>query len=287
MPHSIKRLIIALGASVALSVIGAGWWLMPAASTKAAALFAPSRIMSGRYCSNWDFLNNTGQDVNDLHVRLKSVRSVTDVYTGTLNPFGAPDNTSGYEAATDVYRLNFSGATIYDSDQVQIGLCTDAPLLRLDASSQSPFVWTKDNTTVTPNPFFAGLEWNWLDPTHLRIRIVNEQPLTMTLMTLNALDAGNVLALDDLNGDVSSQLPLVSELLSTPMTLAPGADSFFDVFFSASANAARSNRPGSLDPNHPYVIEAVMSDANDDGNRVRLYAQSLSLSMSYLPAIFR
>ncbi len=246
------------------------WWLLPTASLQAAMPFVSAPLTTPRYCSTWAFQNNTGQDVNDLHVRLAGVKSVSAVYTGTLNPFGAPDNTSGYDSTANAYRLNFSGAMVYDSDRVQIGLCTDTPLLRLDASGQPPFVWTKDNTTVTPNPRFTGLEWIWIDRTHLRVRVVNEHPMTTTLFTLNLLDADNALMLDDLNADVSNQLPLVLELLTDPLTIPPRSDRFFDVFFDVGGSVTPPDHAPLLEPNHAYIIEALLADASDEANSAHL-----------------
>src|SRR2546430_8639261 len=98
MPRPILRALMALCAGVLLVAFGLAVWLLPAMRSQAAALFAPGSA-TALYCSNWDFVNNTGQDVNDLHVRLKSVRAVNDVYTGALNPFGAP-TTSVYSSTS-------------------------------------------------------------------------------------------------------------------------------------------------------------------------------------------
>src|SRR5262245_46750252 len=139
MPRLFTRLLFALCLSLALVAAGLVWWLQPASLLQAARLAAPSNG-SSPYCSTWDFQNNTGQEVNDLHIRLAGVQSVNEVYTGTLNPFGLPDGTSVYDIVADAYKLNFSGAvTVSDSDLVRIGFCANSPLVRLDASGPPPF----------------------------------------------------------------------------------------------------------------------------------------------------
>ncbi|TMC58149.1 MAG: hypothetical protein E6J26_05400 [Chloroflexi bacterium] len=291
MPRPILRALGALCAGVLLVAFGLAVWLLPAVRSQAAALFAPGSAAPARYCSNWDFVNNTGQDVNDLHVRLQGVTTVSDIYTGTLNPFGA-STTSVYSPTADTYELNFSGATVFDSDRVHIGLCTDTPLLRIGATDPSAFTWTNNGTTVTPNPLFTGLEWSWQGFNHLQVRVVNEQNVTTTLMALNLLDAENALGLDDLNGDVAAQLPLVLDLLDTPRTLAPQSDSFFDVYFNPGGNTINTPpyQAPLQEPNHPYVLEAVMNDATDEtnGNTAHLYAQALlPFSRLSLPFISR
>jgi hypothetical protein len=250
------------------------------ASTQPAALSATAE----RYCSTWEFFNNTGQDVNGLRVRLKGVKTVTSVYTGTLNPFATLDSTSGYSVTTDTYSLNFSGGTAFDSDQVLMGFCTDTPLLRLDQQSGA-FVWTVNGTATTPAPLFTGLEWNWQSRSQLRLRIVNEQNVTMTLSAVNLLDAGSALTLEDLNGPVISTLPFVLELQPNPQALAPNSDNFFDVFFDTTVSP---NYAPLLEPNHPYILEAVLTAEDDPGNAARLYAQGLSpLIPLYLPLVVR
>ncbi len=260
-------------------------------------------LQPNRYCYNWDFLNNTGQDVNDLHIRLAGIQNITDVYTGTLNVFGPPDNTSGYDPGTNVYALNFSGNTVNAGDLTHIGICTDQPVLALDpASATPPFTWTVDGNAVNVQPAFAGLTWSWADRTHLQVQLTNDPQLTMTLMSLNVLDAGNQFGLDDLNGDVAAGLPLVSVLAPDPLDLPPGAANTFDVFFApapadlAPMPAGLTRRPSKalvdtapmLAPNHPYVLEAVLADDNDPGNTIHLYSQSLSpLAQVLLPIALR
>jgi hypothetical protein len=296
---STRRALVALGISLALSLLALLAWATLLSGAQAAAgppvaqlgsvlpASASANVAGHRYCSNWDFLNNTGVPVNDLHVRLKSVKAVSDVYTGTLNPFGPP-SASGYDAANDVYTMTFRGAWVGESDMVHIGFCTDAPLLRLDSQANPPpFVWTLTGTQKLPNPLFTGLEWNWPQPQHLRLRVVNEHPISITLSTLNLLDAGNILTLDDLNGGVAALLPLTLELLESPRTLAPHADSFFDVFFTPGGQTIPPDMAPLLEPNHPYVLEDDFF-GDDPGDLAHLYTQALApLIPLYLPLIRR
>lgn len=288
MPHSIKHGTIAFALSLAFIASGLVLWIILFDLTRVApALAKPAVNNATRYCSNFDFLNNTGQDVNGLRVRLQGIKAVSDAYNGPDNPFGLPDGTSGYDSATDVYRLNFSGGTALDSDLVHIGLCTDSPLLTLDQQTSSPnFTWTVNGNPVSPKPLFTGLQWEWTTPSHLRVHIINGQPFTMTLNTLNLLDGGVALMLDDLKGDAIGSLPAVMFLIDAPQTLAPHSESFFDVFFSTSRPIRQPNAVPLLEVNHPYVIQAEIAAEDDPWNTAHLYAQGLSPQNTlYLPII--
>src|SRR5262245_6076834 len=130
MLRSMRRALVALSLGVALSAAALLAWTMvlsgapagPPSSTGSAPA-ALAAVDDHRYCSNWEFFNNTRQDVNDLHIRLKGVQSVSEIYTGTLNPFGLPDPSSKYITASDVYSMSFSGAWVGESDRVHIGFC--------------------------------------------------------------------------------------------------------------------------------------------------------------------
>jgi len=117
----------------------------------------------------------------------------------------------------------------------------------------------------------------------------------MTLMSLNLLDAGAPLELDDLNAALASHLPMVSNLAPYPMLLPPNANSFFDVFFDVFvdpgnqailSNAPEPDHVALLDPYHPYVLEVVLAADDDPGNVIHLYSQALSPPETvYLPII--
>jgi hypothetical protein len=251
------------------------------------AIGRPSIDNTLRYCANFDFLNNTGQDVDGLHLRLQGIKVVSNTYTGPDNPFGAPDASSGYDAAHDVYQLNFISGTVHSNDLVHLGLCSAVPILKLDPST-SPlnFYWTQGASQVLPNPLFAGLQWDWSSPSHLRIHIVNGQAITLTLTTLKLLDGGNPLSLDDLKNDSIANLPEVLELLDTPKDLAPQSDSFFDVFFTTANQTIPPNTAPLLEVNHPYILQAQLAAADDPGNTTNLFAQGLSPQNTlYLPII--
>ncbi len=244
-----------------------------------------------RYCYAWAFMNNTGQDANDLHVRLTGVLTVSSVYMGPENPFGAPDASSGYDAGTGTYSLNFGGATVADGDTAQIGLCTNQPLLALDqAGGTPPFSWTADGVPLATAPLFTGLRWRWLNRNQLEVQLTGDRQVSMTLLSLSLLDAGTKLGLDDLNEAVVSTLPMVGEFAPDPVPLNPGAASTVDVYFEPPVVTGDplANTAALLEPNHPYVLEAVLSAQDDPGNTVRLYSQTLSpLAAVYVPIAFR
>src|SRR5258708_36806646 len=70
---------------------------------------ASAPVNSTPSCYVWDFLNNSGVDADGLVIQLKGINSITDVYTGVLNPFVAPGASSGYDSVADVYSLVFRG----------------------------------------------------------------------------------------------------------------------------------------------------------------------------------
>jgi hypothetical protein len=248
---------------------------------------SPSDIATtDRYCYSWDFTNNTGQDVNDLHIRLTGIQTVTNVYMGPENPFGAPDASSGYDAGTNTYTLNFGNAIVPDGETAQVGLCTSQPVLALDEGGPAPFTWTVDGVSQAAQPLFTGLAWHWLNRNHLQVQLTNNPQVSMTLMSLNLLDAGDKLGLDDLNDPVVSGLPMVSEFAPDPVPLDPGATSSFDVFFELPVVTGnpQASTAALLEPNHPYVLEAVLAAQDDPGNTIHLYSQTLSpLAAVYVP----
>ena len=290
MLHLIRRPLLALSASIALSVLALAWWVAvlnagPPSAASGNSTSKSANISGPLYCSNWDFLNSTGQEVNDLHIRLKSVPAVTAVYTGALNPFGAP-STSGYDAGNDVYIMNFTGVTVSENDRVHIGFCSYTPLLRLGTGGTS-FEWTLDGTPVQPNPLFTGVEWSWATRSHLQVKVVNEQPITMTLMTLQLLSPGPGIALEDLSAPVVDALPMVLDLLPVPQTMGPNAEHVFDAYFDDPAGVP-PDHARILAPPYQYVLQAVLASENDPSDTTNLFAQSAGPFLSTnLPIINR
>ncbi|MBI5879982.1 MAG: hypothetical protein HZB53_20225 [Chloroflexi bacterium] len=290
MPRSIRRGLIATSLSLSLGVLGLMLWVLAAAGVFAAAGSAPAALGTNglRYCTGWEFLNNTSQDVNGLRFRLSGIPTVTSVYTEVYNPFGPTDGSSGYDAGANAYRLNFSGATVDASGMVHVGFCSDSPGLLLDPQAAQPLMWTLTGTQVLSNPLFAGVAWDWPSPPHLRVRVVNAQNISMTLVSVNLLDPGTALALDDLTADGTATAMPVLEMLDAPRDVGPLADSFFDVFFDLSSGATPPDHAQRLEVNHPYILDIVMESIDDPGNGVHVYAQGLSPPVQlYLPAVAR
>lgn len=255
---------------------------------KVQAALAPT-VSVNAYCYNWDFKNNTGQDATDLHVRLKGVRTIGGVYIGPLNPFGAPDVTSGYDATAGVYNLNFSGYTAPSGQLVHIGVCTDSPILRFEAGSGlPPFYWTIGGQPISPAPLAFGLAWDWQNRRHLRLTLRNSQQVTVTLMSLELLDPGMALELDDLNADTASTLSLATMLIDDVTILRPLSDSFFDVFFDSAGASGQLGSAQLLEPLHPYVLVAAGEAQDDAGNTFNLFSQSFSPPVNfYLPLVLK
>lgn len=287
MTRLLPRLVTVLMPLLAATVLGTAA-LTGASSGQARAAPASTAVVS-RYCYNWDFLNNTGQDATDLHIRLKGIRIVGEVYTGALNPFGSPDATSGYDVAADVYNLNFSGGVVPSSGMAHIGICTDSPALMLDITSRlPPFYWTMGGQPIPPAPLAFGLMWDWQSRRHLRLTLHNSQQVTVTLTSLNLLAPGEPFGLDDLNPDTVSTLPLATMLIEDIETLPPLSDSFFDVFFDLAGATGQPGHAQLLGPLHPYVLVATGEAQDDAGNTFQLFSQTLSPPINlYLPLVLR
>ena len=222
-------------------------------------------------CFAWNFANYTGTDVDGLTLRLQGNHTVSAVYTDTLNPFFGLD--TGYEIGTNSYRLVFTDGLAYDSDRVQVGLCTDLPYARL-STAPGALHWTQGISTVQPAPLMAGVELSWLSTDQLAVNLINEQAITVTLETFVLLEAEVPLPLADLTGDIVATLPLAGEAITEPITLAP--------------NAAYSVTFTNLLRGHGYVIEAQLSAEDDPFNNVRVFAQTnLPPYRVYLPLIMR
>jgi len=268
MSRSLIRFAAALAPPL-LAVLIAAAWTSGAGLTQ--TILRPDAASS--YCYTWDLTNNTGQDASGLRLQLKGIQSISEVFTGPTNPFGTLHPTSGYDSGTDVYTLVFSDGVAFDSDRVHMGVCTDKPILQL---GQQPAAWTLDGQTLQPPPLFAGLSGDWPGSAQLQLRLFNSQATTMTLMELNVLDADTSLALDDLDADTAGALAVAQLAISDPQTLPPGADSVFDLFFSAPTF------------NHSYLIEAVLAAEDDPGNTFRLYSPIMSPpARVFLPLVQR
>ena len=210
------------------------------------------------YCYSWDFNNSTGQDATGVRLRLSNIQTPTQVYTDTLNPFGNLDPSSGYDAGTATYRFNFGNGLAYDSDRVLLGLCTTSPQLRL--SPLSGAAWLSGTSALAPAPLFAGITFDWLDRDQVTVKIFNEQAVTLTLDSATALQPPVLLPLEDLVPDVATQLPLVAELITEPLTLPPLTSQAFSVQLSAL--------------NQPIVFEAWLSREDDPGDTLHMLAQT-------------
>ncbi|MGE5603361.1 MAG: hypothetical protein ACM30E_09935 [Nitrososphaerales archaeon] len=232
----------------------------------------------GSFCYSWDFLNNTTQDADDLHISLRGVRQVSDVYLGADNPFGEPAPTSGYDAPSDTYRLDFAGGPALDATAAHIGICTDRPVLRLSGPGATPpFYFTSAAAALEPAPLFLGVTWR-LSQGQLHVDIHNDQQVPLLLWSLNLFQAEQPLAIDDLNADTFTILPQVAELAPDVITLQPGTTQTFDVPADALSGIAAGQG---------LLLAAEFSTEDDPGNLGHLYAQLIAPQNTYLPVIFR
>jgi hypothetical protein len=245
----------------------------------------PVAVAAGRYCYNWDFANNTPQDANDLHLVLGGISHVGSWYTGARNPFGMPDASSGYDPGLGAYRANFSGAVVLPGETVHIGFCADQPALEAKEAT-----WTVDGAAVAPAPMAAHVRFTPVNPSQVRVEVINPQSFAMTLWSFNVLDGADGLPLDDLNGQVASQLAAIGEPLLYPEVLPPGGSKFFDVLTVGGAQATvgeNAEQLGAIDPDHALVVEAVLTPEDDDGNLLHVLAQMLPPGKQFLPLVRR
>ena len=106
------------------------------------------------YCYNWDFVNNTGVAVNDLHIAIRGPNVLSDVYMGPLNPFGGPGPGAGY-TPTGLYTLSYSGAIVQPGGSVHTGFCSDTPAVLMTVT------WTLNDLPVGQTVPVPGWQWNW------------------------------------------------------------------------------------------------------------------------------
>jgi hypothetical protein len=220
-----------------------------------------------RYCYNWDFFNQTGQEANDLHIGLVGPTALTNIYTGSLNPFGMPDGGSGLDPVTGIYSLNFSGATVLPGGLAHIGFCSDRPVFRTQGEGGlPPFYWTWNGQPLPGGPPLPGFSWSWgtsqgSSSSHLRLGLSNDNSIPIEIVSLSLHSVSSPLSLDELTSDrVASQPELWRS--SSSAVLPPGMSSFFDVFTELS-----------LDKSTPLLARAVVHGAGGPSDQVVLVSQ--------------
>jgi hypothetical protein len=242
------------------------------------------------FCYNLDFVNNTAEDATGLLAKFGAIQRVDEVYTGGWNPFGAPTPASGYDPQTDTYTLEFTDGPAYAGDTVHAGLCTDSPVLQRPATGNvPPLAWQAAGGRVTPDPPFVGIRWTWTGPNTAGVELVNQGSADVTLMTVNLLDPGEPLALEDLIPSVVAGLPILDELITEPTPLAAGGiESSRRAFVSGTAAAGAGVFGTTASAvNRPVVLEVDYQADDDPGNVGHLYVQALTPSRVYLPMVLR
>lgn len=264
---ALRALPIALAAVL---LIGVG---LPAAGR------AQDTVGAEAYCYGWGFLNNSGQDADDLHVLLQGVRDITTVYQGLDNPFGAALPTSGYDAGLGAYRLDFGDGTALNGVSTHIGACTGQPMLRLAAGGATPpFYWTAGGAQLQPDPLFLGVSWGGSPRSGLTITLHNDTAQTLVLWSLDLLAAEAPLPLDDLGEVALATLPGIAQLAPDVVTLAPSTSQSFAV---SAAELAQAPSGGAL------VLQGMFSTEEDVGDTGAVYAQLFLPGPIYLPLIQR
>lgn len=284
------RLSLLLALCLSLALI-AGWNGLESARALAAKMEkSVAGALSGQHiafpmavasssCYTWDFLNNSGDDATGLVIHLKGIPAVSNVYTGVLDPFGAPDPSSGYNAITDVYSLIFGGGTVYNGDKAEIGFCTGSASVRLD-TTQPAYYWVVGGNPTTPAPLFAGMDFDWVDPNHIQAHLYNEQSTPLIAYSFLVLAPDAPLSMDDLNNDTASTLPVASDLITSTLALAGGGSIAFDIFLDQGGVRLQSGAP--------LILEASLAADDDPGNTIHMLVQtSEPFSTLYLPITTR
>lgn len=162
------------------------------------------------YCYNWDFVNDTGMAVNDLHIVMRGPRVLSDVYMGPLNPFGGPGPGSGFDAMTGLYTLAYNGVTIPPGGTVHTGFCSDNPIVSMTVT------WTLNGAPVGQPVPVPGWQWNAQPGGGTQIGLTNPTASPMAIVAVRWAVTPQPIDLQNLNWTD----PLVQAL---PFATLPGA----------------------------------------------------------------
>jgi hypothetical protein len=105
------------------------------------------------YDFNFDFRNETGEEVNDFHIQLKGQVTVNNYYTGSDNPFG--EGTSSYMPFDNTTWISFDGATVPVTDpptMIHIGFDANGKKLQKAGEEDFAAYWTYDIERVEAIP---------------------------------------------------------------------------------------------------------------------------------------
>lgn len=276
MSRSNGRLRTALAPPLWLALV----LLLSGAVPAAPAAGQPLALESpNRYCYRWSFLNNTGTDADDLHLRLVGPMGTADA---SSIPFGAPAAGSGYDPSTNTTTLDFGGATAFNGEVAEIGLCTTEPQLRLAAAGRvPPFVWTSGGSALEPAPLFLGLAWSWQAGNGVRLLVSNGSQQTLTLWSITVVNPSEPLLLEDLTGETIATLPALAVLPEEPVSLAAGAS--YEVTLTLDTSATKAGPTG----NRPLAVSVVASPDEDLGNQVVLNSEALTPLRFFLPLLLK
>lgn len=247
---------LALGV-VLLSVLGLGSRHGPVVTAQAAAVAATPT----ESCYTWSLYNYTEGDANGLQLYVTGIATVTQVYLGGGNPFGAPA-TSSYDSAQDRLTLSFGGTDdtiVGPADPVQMGLCAQ------EAVQAVQFYWMTGQVPIVPPLMVPGLAWNWPATGTLQVTLTNNTGISATLLSFDVLAPEETLGVDDLEPAVVEYLPLASDFVAEAFDLVPGAVVSYTTAFAAT------DEP--VTPGKPYVIQVELGGAEDPSVVFYLFVQ--------------
>ncbi len=100
---------------------------------------AASAVVSG----NWDIVNNTGQDANDLHLTIRNARAV-DFKESFNGPFGNP-TVDDETIVSPVVGVDWSGATVGAGEKIHVGVEFDK---LFNSMRVVEAYWTEDKNPI-------------------------------------------------------------------------------------------------------------------------------------------
>ena len=251
-------LALALGV-VLFAILGLGSRSVPVVTAQTVAGAAATPAES---CYAWSLYNYTEEDANGLQLYVTGIATVTHLYLGGGNPFGAPASSS-YDSVQNRLTLSFGGTDdtlVGPADPVQMGLCA------LEAVQAVQFYWVKGQVPIDVPPLTApGLAWSWPNTGTLQLALTNGAELSTTLLTFEVLVPEEPLGVDDLEPAVVDYLPLASELITRRLELAPGT------VVSYTTTFAGADEP--VTPGQPYVIQVELGGVEDPSVVFNMFVQ--------------
>lgn len=200
-------------------------------------------------CYMWSFMNQTGQDADGLHLDATGIQTVSAVYAGDGNPFGAPATVG---PAGGGLRLAFTappGFPVGPADPLQLGFCAPGAL------QGATFTLRNGNANLPAALQAPGLSWLWTSTSTLGLEVRNAGAVSLTLVAADVLDPGAGISVDELDPSLAAMLPLAAQVISEPVDLLPGA--------SVAAAVSLAAGPEPPEVGKRYLVYVQWADIDD------------------------